>query len=67
MYGFTESFNISVSAALCLHSISKKLRSTDISWQLSKKEKDILNLEWLRNTIKKHQLIEEAFYAKKAM
>lgn len=48
MYGFTESFNISVSAALCLYVLANKLRQTDINWQLSDKEKESIMIEWLK-------------------
>lgn len=61
MYGFTESFNISVSAALCLKSLTDKLHQTNTNWHLKEDEKDTLLLEWLRNTIKKVELIESDF------
>lgn len=61
MYGFTESFNISVSAALCLHHLTAKLRSSDIAWQLSEEELSHLRLHWLRQSIKKVDLIEKIF------
>jgi tRNA (guanosine-2'-O-)-methyltransferase len=49
MYGFTESFNISVSAALCLSLLSEKLRTTDIDWHLSEEEKTTLMVNWAKN------------------
>ncbi len=52
MYGFTESFNISVSAAITLHWITAQLRASDIPWQLSDKEKDEIILQWLKNSVK---------------
>jgi tRNA (guanosine-2'-O-)-methyltransferase len=64
MHGFTESFNISVSASIILHSLSSKLRDTNVDWKLSDKEKDSLILEWMRKTIKKSDLIEKNFIAK---
>lgn len=66
MYGFTESFNISVSAALCLHTLVEKLHRSQVSWQLSKTEKEAILLEWLRNTIAKPGLIEKEFYKRKS-
>ncbi len=51
MYGFTESFNISVSAALCMSLLIEKLRKTDIQWQLSDEEKLILNVDWAKNKL----------------
>ena len=65
MYGFTESFNISVSAALCLHTLISKIHKTKIDWHLTEKEKEELTLQWLRNTIAKPELIEKEFFEKK--
>lgn len=50
MYGFTESFNISVCTALCLYEITKKLRESSIHWQMSKDEILDLQLDWLSRT-----------------
>jgi len=61
MYGFTESYNISVSAALTLFTLTEKLRKSDISWQLSKDEKLDILLEWTRRSIKRSELIEKEF------
>ncbi len=52
MYGFTESFNISVSAAITLHWLTAQLRASDIPWQLSAQEKDEIILQWLKNSVK---------------
>lgn len=63
MYGFTESFNISVSAAILLHSLTLKMReSKDLKWQLSDNEKTQLKLEWIRKAIKKSDLLEKRFW-----
>lgn len=52
MYGFTESYNISVSAALCLYTLVQELRTTKIAWKLTKDEQEWLYLSWLKNSIK---------------
>ncbi len=66
MHGFTESFNISVSAAIIMHYLTYKLRAqTDIDWHLTMKEQQELKLSWLRRSIKKSELIEEEFRSKK--
>lgn len=65
MYGFTESFNISVSAALCLRSIIEKLHKSNIEWHLNDLEKEELLLKWLRNSIRKVELIEKDFLLKR--
>jgi len=63
MYGFTESFNISVSAAIILHHLTLKMRQTEnLEWQLSQNEKDALKLEWIRKTLKRSELIEKRFW-----
>ena len=61
MYGFTESYNISVAAALCMQVVISKIREHNIAWQLSEEEKDEVMLNWLRNSIKESELIEKRF------
>jgi len=61
MLGFTESFNISVSAAICLYELSNKIRESQIDWQLSDNEKDILTLEWYKNIIARSDVLEREF------
>lgn len=61
MYGFTESFNISVSAALCLYTLSQRLRNSDIQWKLNENEITDILLDWARNSIKKPELLEKEF------
>jgi tRNA (guanosine-2'-O-)-methyltransferase len=39
MYGFTESLNLSVSAAIILQSVVTKLKASNIDWELSSNEK----------------------------
>lgn len=51
MYGFTESFNISVSAAICMYELSRKIRAEVPSCFLSPQEKETVYLEWLINTV----------------
>jgi len=65
MYGFTESFNISVSAAIILQHLVYKLRNSDIKWQLSDSEIDELKLEWLKKSIKSSTMLIETFLSKK--
>ncbi len=65
MYGFTESFNISVSAAIILHHLTSKLRTSDVNWQLSDKEKENLKLDWLKKTVKSSSMLIEEFLSKK--
>ncbi len=62
MVGFTESFNISVSAAIILYQLSERLRKLpEKVWQLTDKEKDEILLQWLRTSIKRSSLLEQWF------
>ena len=61
MYGFSESFNISVSAAICLYDLTTRLRSSDIEWSLSEEEKEILRYEWVKSSIKAGEQLVKRF------
>lgn len=65
MYGFTESFNISVSAAIILHHLTSNLRKSTLDWQLSDNEKEQIKLDWLKQTIKMSSELIEEFLSKK--
>jgi len=52
MYGFTESFNISVSVALFLRELIEKLHKSDLDWKLTEKEYQQIYLQWLKTTVK---------------
>lgn len=52
MYGFTESFNISVCAALSLFSITERLRRSNIPWQLTDEQVLDLKLHWCTQAIR---------------
>jgi len=67
MYGFTESFNISVSVAVILSKLSEMLRKIDNKvWKLNEEEKELLKLQWIKNTVKASQHLEELFHKGKA-
>ena len=65
MYGFVESFNISVSCALSLHNLSHRLRESDIDWTLNPKEKEEVLLEWMRKSVKNAASLEEEYYRRR--
>ena len=65
MVGFTESLNVSVSAAIILQSVTNKLKQTDIKWQLSQEEKDFKKMDWIKKTIHSYDEIVERFYSSK--
>ncbi|GAB4147193.1 MAG: RNA methyltransferase [Bacteroidia bacterium] len=61
MVGFTESFNISVSAAICMYQVMKDIRSSDLKWHLSEDEKLDIKLEWVKASLNKPELLEKEF------
>jgi len=64
MLGFTKSFNISVSASIILHHLRLRLNQSDINWKLTNKEKEEILLNWLRQSIKRSDIIEKEFLKK---
>lgn len=60
--GFTESFNISVSVALCLYEFTKKLATSNLNWLLNKAQMDELRIDWYKKVIKKSVLLEKEFF-----
>ncbi|HLV14722.1 MAG TPA: RNA methyltransferase [Xanthomarina sp.] len=64
MYGFTESLNISVSAAIILQHVTTKLKRTNIDWKLTVEEQQEKRLDWIKKTIKSYDEIVERFYNK---
>ena len=61
MVGFTESYNISVSAALTLYTLRKRLELSSLDWKIGEDEQTELLLDWLRTTIKLSEKIENKF------
>lgn len=62
MVGFTESLNISVSAAIILQHVTAQLRKSDILWKLSETEILEKRLDWIKKTIKNYDAIVERYY-----
>jgi len=64
MVGFTESLNISVSAAIILQHVTTQLRLSSSNWQLTPEELLEKRLDWIKKTIKSYDDIVARFYAK---
>jgi tRNA (guanosine-2'-O-)-methyltransferase len=64
MVGFTESLNISVSAAICMHHLNLKLRQSDIDWKLSDEEILEIKIDWLRAIISRSDVLEREYLKK---
>ena len=62
MVGFTESLNISVSAAIIIQNLMGRLHKSDIQWQLSDDEILEKRLDWARKTIKDIKRIEARYF-----
>ena len=60
MYGFTQSFNISVSAALCLYQLRQRMEAQG-GWELDESGKREVYRLWLRNSIKNAEILEKTF------
>jgi tRNA (guanosine-2'-O-)-methyltransferase len=61
MLGFTESFNVSVSAALSLSLLAQKIRSQNVKWQLTPEEIQRIKLTWTLRTIQSARSIVKRF------
>lgn len=61
MVGFTESLNISVSAAIVIQDLTNRIRKSAINWQLTEEELFEKQLDWTRKSIKDIEYIESRF------
>jgi tRNA (guanosine-2'-O-)-methyltransferase len=52
MYGFTESYNISVSAALCIYELLPRIRQSDLPWRLTDEEMNLLLVDFAMKSIR---------------
>ncbi len=51
MYGFTESFNISVSAAISMYALRSRLEKSAVSWRMTPEELVALKIKWCTRII----------------
>ncbi len=61
MYGFSESFNISVSVALCLYQLRVVMNHSQQDFSLSHHQKEKLFLQWIRKSIRKLEPLDRKF------
>jgi len=61
MVGYTESLNISVSAAIIIQDITTRLRQSAINWHLTEEEIWEKRLDWTRKSIKDIEFIERKY------
>lgn len=62
MVGFTESLNISVSAAIIIQNLTNRLQQSDIDWHLTEDEILEKRLAWAKSSIKDIKRIEARYY-----
>jgi len=67
MHGFTESFNISVAAALIMNSLTERLHQSDINWQLSEDAKSKTYIKWLEKSIRSIEMIKRNYIENKGV
>lgn len=65
MYGFTESFNISVSAGIVFYELVNRLRRSDLKWRLTEEEKQDLRLQWLKQSVKHSDSLIRRFVSRR--
>ncbi|MES2838249.1 MAG: RNA methyltransferase [Bacteroidota bacterium] len=66
IYGFTESFNVSVAAAIIIHHLQNKIvNSPAINWQLSDDEKQEIMYNWVVKTVPKSKKVIDYYYQSK--
>lgn len=63
MVGFTESLNISVSAAIITQNLTNRLQKSEIDWHLSAEEILAKRMEWAKKSIKDIKRIEQRYYS----
>ena len=62
MHGFTESLNVSVSAAIILQRLTFRLKQSDLPWQLSDEEQYHKRIDWCKKTIKSIDSVLNRYY-----
>lgn len=67
MYGLSESFNISVSVAVCVYDLTLRLRRSETAWQLTEEDRRRLRGDWIRRAIDPRRLahLEARFRAER--
>ena len=67
MYGFTESFNISVSVAIILNTLRQRLEQSSYNWKLTSEEQTALKIKWCRKILNSGEKLEKHFREKHSL
>lgn len=65
MFGFTESFNVSVCAALCMYEITKRMRGIVPGYFLTEEEKIDVYFDWLKNSVEYGEALVKKYLSNK--
>ena len=60
-YGFTQSLNISVCAAILLQELTQRLRQSDLDWQLKPEDIEDVKTLWLKRNLKDYDTLVAQF------
>jgi len=61
MFGFTESINVSSSAAIIIQNLSTRLRNSSIDWQLTDEELLEKRIDWTEKSIRDIEFIKRKY------
>ncbi|MBD3167698.1 TrmH family RNA methyltransferase [bacterium] len=62
MVGFTESFNLSVTAGIVLYDIMTRLWASGVSWKLTDEERFELRDHWIGKVLRRRKQLESRFW-----
>ncbi len=67
MYGFTQSYNVSVAAAICCYDLKQKLLKSDTDYRLSNQKRMEMMIRWAVNSIPSGNEILKKYLAENAI
>lgn len=65
MFGFTESFNISVCAAICMYELTGRIRASVKDFLLTDDERTDVYFQWLKNSVSTSEALIENYLNQK--
>jgi tRNA (guanosine-2'-O-)-methyltransferase len=61
MLGFSESLNISVAAAIAMQELSKRIRRSEIPWELTSDKALVTKIHWVEQSIRSLESVRQNF------
>lgn len=65
MYGFTESFNVSVCAAICMYELTSRIRKEVPDYLLNEQQKLDVYFNWLKTSVDKSEALIKNYLSSK--